>query len=64
MNVARSPDIMADAAYEILTSDSSKTTDQFFLDDHVLVSSGVTDLSKYRINKNLKEHELFPDIMS
>lgn len=40
MNGSRTPEIMADSAYVILTSNSQKTTDQFFIDDHVLASVG------------------------
>jgi len=55
MSGSRTPEIMADAAHIILTSNSEKTTDQFFIDDHVLVSTGVTDFSKYRANPNIRE---------
>ena len=55
MSGSRTPEIMADAAHVILTSNSEKTTDQFFIDDHVLVSTGVTDFSKYRANPNIRE---------
>ena len=58
---SRTPDIMGDAAYLILTSNSKKTTGRFFIDDEVMISSGVTDLSKYNVNKSLKQHELAPD---
>ena len=37
---SRTPAIMADAAYVILTAKSTTTTDNFFLDDEVLISSG------------------------
>ena len=52
---------MADAAYEIITSNPKKTNDQFFMDDEVLASVGVNDLSKYKINQNVPEHELEAD---
>ena len=55
MNGSRKPEIMADAAYVILTSNAKQTTDQFFIDDHVLASVGDTDMSKYRCNPNLRE---------
>ena len=55
---------MADAAHVILTSDSSTTTDQFFMDDHVLASAGITDLSKYKCNPKKRDDELFMDFMS
>ena len=49
MSGSRTPEIMADSAYVILTSKASATTDNFFLDDEVLISSGqnITDLKKY-----------------
>lgn len=63
INGSRTPEIMADAAYVILTSDSRATTDQFFLDDEVLASVGVVDLQKYKVNPNVKDHELMVDFM-
>jgi citronellol/citronellal dehydrogenase len=44
---SRTPQIMADAAYEILTKPSGEATGQFFIDDDVLEAAGVTDLSGY-----------------
>lgn len=55
MNASRTPEIMADSAYIILTSNSKLTTDGFFIDDHVLASAGVTDMTKYRCNPNIRE---------
>jgi citronellol/citronellal dehydrogenase len=46
MKKARSPEIMADAAHAILTSDSRATTGNFFIDDEVLLRRGV-DLGQY-----------------
>jgi len=48
MKLSRKPDIMADAAHVIITSIASKTNANFFIDDHVLRSSGVDDLKKYQ----------------
>lgn len=62
-NASRTPEIMADAAHVILTSNSKTTTDQFFLDDHVLASTGVTDMTKYRGNPALREDQLLIDFM-
>lgn len=45
----RTPEIMADAAYEILTRDSKSCTGNFFVDDSVLAEAGVTDLDKYAV---------------
>lgn len=44
---ARSPDIMADAAVEILSRPSSEVTGRCFIDADVLTESGVHDLSVY-----------------
>ncbi len=54
---------MGDAAYLILTSDSKITNNQFFMDDEVLASVGITDLQKYKVNPNVKDHELIIDFM-
>ena len=62
---SRIPAIMADSAYVILTSNAKKTTDNFFLDDEVLISDGmtITDLKKYLPNPNAQDHMLVPDFM-
>jgi len=52
---------MGDAAYVILTSNSKKTTGNFFIDDEVMISVGVEEFSKYRIDPTVKETELIPD---
>ena len=44
---SRTPAIMADAAYEILTKPSRDYTGQFLIDDDVLEDAGVTDFSIY-----------------
>ena len=48
MGKARKPEIMADAAYEILIRPSRECTGNTFVDDEVLTGSGITDLSGYR----------------
>ena len=45
----RTPEIMADAAYVVLTRPSDAATGQFYVDDEVLRSAGVTDLSRYAV---------------
>jgi citronellol/citronellal dehydrogenase len=54
MESCRTPEIMSDAAYEILTKDSKTCTGNFFIDDEVLLDAGMTekDLEKYTINPN------------
>jgi citronellol/citronellal dehydrogenase len=42
----RRPEIVADAAHLVLTSDAS-TTGNFFIDDEVLAEAGITDLDHY-----------------
>jgi citronellol/citronellal dehydrogenase len=44
---SRKPDIMADAAYEILTKASNECTGNFFVDEDVLRTAGTTDFSHY-----------------
>jgi len=56
----RSVDIMADAAYAILTSNAATTTGNFFIDEEVLTKAGVTDLGKYSIVPGSKQ--LMPDL--
>jgi citronellol/citronellal dehydrogenase len=55
---SRTPDIMGDAAYYILSRDAKTCTGNFFMDDEVLISEGFTDLSKYSIDPSV---ELMPD---
>jgi citronellol/citronellal dehydrogenase len=45
---ARTPEILADAAYEVLTRDPRTTTGNTFIDDEVLAEAGITDLSGYQ----------------
>jgi citronellol/citronellal dehydrogenase len=47
---ARRPEIMADAAYWILTQDSRKVSGRSFLDEHVLRAAGETDFSHYAVD--------------
>ena len=44
---SRSPEIMGDAAVEILSRPAADVTGQTFIDSDVLKSAGVTDLSRY-----------------
>lgn len=43
----RSPEIMADAAHCLLTSDARRTSGNFFIDDELLAAHGITDLASY-----------------
>lgn len=44
---SRKPEIVSDAAYAILVKEPSAATGQFYIDDEVLQSNGVTDLKQY-----------------
>jgi citronellol/citronellal dehydrogenase len=45
----RTPEILADAAYIILNRESKSCTGNFFVDDELLASEGITDLDKYSV---------------
>ncbi len=49
LNLCRKPEILADAAFFILTSDAKATSGNFFIDDEVLARHGVTDLDRYAV---------------
>jgi citronellol/citronellal dehydrogenase len=55
----RSPEILADAAHVILTRNAREATGNFYIDDEVLASAGVTDLSRYALNPGAR---LIPDL--
>jgi citronellol/citronellal dehydrogenase len=48
ISVSRNPEIVADAAYQILTRDSRSFTGQHCIDEAVLIESGLRDFSAYR----------------
>lgn len=58
INHSRKPEIVADAAYFILTKPSRDCTGNFFIDDEVLIENGITDLGKYSVVPN---STLIPD---
>jgi citronellol/citronellal dehydrogenase len=47
MAVSRTPEIVADAAWEILRREPSAATGKTLIDDEVLAEAGVTDLDRY-----------------
>lgn len=55
----RTPAIVADAAYEILTRSSRKCTGGFFLDEDVLRAAGLSNFDSYSVTPNA---ELLPDL--
>lgn len=59
LNLCRKPEILADAAHLILTSDARTTTGNFFIDDTLLAEHGVTDFDRYAVVPGTKN--LIPD---
>ncbi len=55
---SRTTDIMADAAYHILTSPSAECSGNFFIDEVLLREKGVTDFDQYAVEVG---HDLFRD---
>ncbi len=45
----RTPEIMADAAWQILTADARTCTGNFFIDEDVLRKAGVSDFERYAV---------------
>jgi citronellol/citronellal dehydrogenase len=46
----RKPEIMADAAHRVLTTDSRARTGRFLIDEDVLREAGITDFTGYAVN--------------
>jgi citronellol/citronellal dehydrogenase len=57
---SRTPEIYADAAYEVLISPSRELTGRSLIVEDVLADAGVTDLAKY--SPGVDESDLFPDV--
>ncbi len=61
MKGSRKPDIMADAAYAILTRKSTEFTGNFCVDETLLREAGTADFSAYSMTPGIKDSELLPD---
>jgi citronellol/citronellal dehydrogenase len=61
MKGSRKPDIMADAAYAVLTRKSTEFTGNFCVDETLLREDGITDFSAYAMTPGMKDSELLPD---
>lgn len=57
---SRTVDIMSDSAYHILTSDPKTNTGNFYIDEEVVQTAGVTDLSQYACVRE-NANNLYPD---
>lgn len=62
MKVSRTPEIYADAAYEVVTKPSRDYTGQTLIVEDVLEAAGVTDFSRYAAVPGTPDDQLFPDI--
>jgi citronellol/citronellal dehydrogenase len=58
---SRTSDILADAAYYILKRDHKNCNGNFFIDDEVLRSEGIEDLSPYAVTPGTADKDLLPD---
>ena len=54
IKMSRTPEIIADAAFYILSKSSKECTGNCFIDEDVLASEGITDLEKYSIEPGAK----------
>jgi len=50
MRQARTPEIMADAAYAVFSTSSHELTGRFLIDDNFLAEHGVSDFERYRVD--------------
>eukprot|EP01100_Stratorugosa_tubuloviscum_P015261 TRINITY_DN864_c0_g1_i2.p1 TRINITY_DN864_c0_g1~~TRINITY_DN864_c0_g1_i2.p1 ORF type:complete len:310 (-),score=156.89 TRINITY_DN864_c0_g1_i2:107-997(-) len=55
LSSCRKPEIMADAAHIILSRNSKSCTGNFFIDDQVLASEGITNLDEYSVVPGTKD---------
>lgn len=59
---ARKPEIVADAAWHILTSNQPSPSGKFFIDEEVLTAAGIIDFSDYGISPAAPlQHDFFID---
>lgn len=59
IKMSRKPEIIADAAYYILSKPSAECTGNTFIDEAVLAAQGITDLSEYAVVPGTR---LYPDL--
>ena len=58
--ISRKPEIMSDAAYEILTKENPETG-KHFIDEDILKDSGIKDLSGYNLSDQEPPKDIFLD---
>jgi citronellol/citronellal dehydrogenase len=59
---SRTPEIYADAAYEVLTAPARDRTGQTLIVEDVLEAAGVTDFARYAAVPGTPDSALFPDV--
>jgi citronellol/citronellal dehydrogenase len=59
MAASRKPEIMADAAYWILNQSAKRWNGRFFIDDEVLLASGVRDFAQYDMQAGVPQQADF-----
>ncbi len=58
LGACRTPEILADAAYLVLTSPAATTSGNFFIDDTLLAERGFHDLERYSVTPGTKDFVL------
>jgi len=62
MQRSRKPEIVADAAFAIISKSVSENSGQFFIDEDVLKGEGISDFTKYAVNSEQPlQNDLFVD---
>lgn len=61
LNLCRTTDIMADAAYEIISTSDMSLSGKLFIDEEILKECGERDFDKYAYNPAFKD-KLYPDL--
>ena len=56
------PEIYADAVYEVITRPASERSGQTLIVEDVLEEAGITDFAKYAATPGTPDSALFPDI--
>lgn len=62
MAVSRTPEVYADAAYEVLTAPARELTGRTLIVEDVLLDAGVTDFSGYAAVPGTPDEAMYPDI--
>lgn len=58
-NMSRTPQIIADAAFAILSKKPNECSGNCFIDEEILISEGITDFEPYAVSPGAK---LYPDL--